>query len=262
MMPNDNSLLAVERQRYILDILQREGTVRTAELTEMLNVSAVTIRSDLRELEKIGECEIIWGGAVSKKPPTDQETFLDQRTKLNSEAKTRIGKKAVDLIEVGQTIFIDAGTTTVEIIKHLPRDLEYLRVITPALNVAVATTYYPYIELVMPGGVLRNLTRSLIGAQTIRSLEMFNADLVFLASGGFSIEHGVTTGNILEVEVKRTMVKQSRKVVLTADGSKFGRSLSLNIAPISAIDMLISDDQLSDENTQQLDDAGVEVWRV
>lgn len=261
-MVNDISLLAVERQRIILDILHREGAVRTAELTEMLNVSAVTIRSDLRELEKLGECEVIWGGAVSSQPPIGEEARLDQRTKLNKEAKQRIGKRAADYIEVGQTIFVDAGTTTVEIIKYLPHDLDYLRVVTPALNVAVATTHYPYVELVMPGGVLRNLTRSLIGAQTIRALELFNADLLFLATGAFDITHGVMTGNILEVEVKRTMVQQAHKVILVTDGSKFGRKQSLTVAPIQALDVLISDDRLSDSDAEQLAAIGLEVLRV
>ena len=261
-MTNDNLLLAVERQRRICHILLREGTVRTAELTKLFKVSAVTVRSDLSELHKQGECEIIWGGAVSKRPAGDQVSLLHQRNQLNRESKQRIGKKAVELVEVGQTIFIDAGTTTVEIVNHLPRNLEYLRIVTPALNVAVAATHYPYVELAMPGGVLRNLTRSLIGAQTLRSLEMFNADLAFVASAGFSVENGVTTGNILEVEVKRTMVQQSKKVILTADGSKYGHSLSLNVAPITAVDVLISDHQLSDADAEKLRAVGLEVFRV
>lgn len=261
-MTQDNSLLAIERQRRILDILQRQGAVRTAELTKLMKVSAVTIRSDLGELQKLGECKIIWGGAVSGLPASDQDGLLRRRGELNVASKQRIGKKAIDFIEVGQTLFIDAGTTTLEIVNNLPRNLEYLRIVTPSLNIAVAATYYPYVELVMPGGVLRNLTRSLIGAQTIRSLEMFNADLVFLASGGFSVENGVTTGNILEVEVKRTMVKRANRVILTADGSKYGHSLSLNVAPISAIDKLISDEQLGDAAAEKLENEGLEVIRV
>ncbi|MEM9955409.1 MAG: D-beta-D-heptose 1-phosphate adenosyltransferase, partial [Chloroflexota bacterium] len=118
------------------------------------------------------------------------------------------------------------------------------------------------IELVMPGGILRNLTKSLIGAQTLRSLEGFNADILFLASGGFSLEHGVTTGNLLEVEVKRTMVAHAKKVILTADGSKFGRTLSLKVAPIRAIDTIITDYQLRDTDVQALQDAEVDVLRV
>ena len=261
-MPHDNSLLAIERQRQILDVLQRQGAVRTAELTKLMKVSAVTIRSDLGELQKLGECEIIWGGAVSKMPASDQDSLLRRLSELNVASKQRIGKKAIDLIEFGQTIFIDAGTTTLEIVNNLPRNLEYLRIVTPSLNIAVAATYYPYVELVMPGGVLRKLTRSLIGAQTIRSFEMFNADLVFLASGGFSIENGVTTGNVLELEVKRTMVKQANRVILTADGSKYGHSLYLNVAPISAINTLISDEQLDDAAAGALQEAGLEVIRV
>ena len=253
-MTHDNSLLAIERQRRILDILQRQGAVRTAELTKLMKVSAVTIRSDLGELQRLGECDIIWGGAVSKMPASDQDSLLCRRSELNVASKQRIGKKAIDFIEV--------GTTTLEIVNNLPRSLEYLRIVTPSLNIAVAATYYPYVELVMPGGVLRNLTRSLIGAQTIRSFEMFNGDLVFLASGDFSVENGVTTGNILEVEVKRTMVKRANSVILTADGSKYGHSLSLNVAPISAIDTLISDRQLGDAAAEKLGNAGLDVIRV
>lgn len=258
----DNTPLAYERQRVILDMLRREGVVRTAELCEILNVSAVTIRSDLRDLEKAGECEMIWGGAVSKSPASDSETLLEQRNKLHSSIKKRIGERAARLIEEGQTIILDAGTTTIEIVNHLPRNFDYLRVVTPALNVAVATTHYPYIELVMPGGVLRNLTRSLVGPQTLRSLEMFNADWVFLASGGFNLQHGVTTGNMMEVEVKRTMVQQAARVALVADSSKFGRGLSLNVAPLSRIDVLVTDTQLSDSDAQEIEAHGVTVLRV
>lgn len=262
MVNQDNTPLAVERQRIILDILKREGVVRTAELCEMLNVSAVTIRSDLRDIKQAGECEIIWGGAVSKAPAGDVETQLEQRGKINYESKKRIGARAAELIEVGQTIILDAGTTTVEIVNHLPRDLEYLRVITPALNVAIATTHYPYIELVMPGGILRSLTRSLVGSQTLRSLELFNADWFFLASGGFDLEHGVTTGNIMEVEVKRTMLKQAARVVLVADGSKYGRILSLNVTPLSKIDVLVTDHQMSAADVKAVEAVGVTVLRA
>lgn len=261
-MSNEISLLAVERQQKILEILKREGVIRTAELCELLAVSTVTIRSDLRELEKAGECEIIWGGAVSTTPPLDRARELEHRTKLHADSKQRMGIEAVKLIEVGQTIILDAGTSTVELVNNLPHDMEYLRVVTPALNVAVATTYYPYIELVMPGGVLRNLTRSLVGPQTIRSLELFNADWLFLATTSFDIEHGVTTGNILEVEVKRTMVNQAKRIVLLADGSKFGRVSSLNVVQLKSIDILITDDQLSSENVHVISDLGVQVLRV
>lgn len=261
MAANTPPPLAVERQQTILEMLKQEGVVRTFELCQLFNVSAVTIRSDLRDLEKTGLCQVVWGGAVSKTPPTEASE-LEQRSMLNTKSKERIGARAAEMIEVGQTIFLDAGSTTVEIVNHLPRDLDYLRVITPALNVATATTHYPYIELVMPGGVLRNLTRSLVGSQTLRSIEMFNADLLFLATSAFDLKHGVTTGNMMEVEVKRTMVQHAARVVVVADGSKFGRVNSLNVAPLSAIDVLITDDQISDRDVQAIKAVGVTVIRA
>lgn len=262
MTTSGNALLAVERQRNISKILEREGVVRTAELCELLGVSAVTVRSDLRDLESAGVCELIWGGAVSRTPPTEAETQVEQRSTLNQSAKQRIGAKAASLVQSGQTIILDAGTTTVELIHHLPPDLDYLRVITPALNVAIATATYPYIELIMPGGVLRNLTHSLIGPQTLQSLQMFNADLAFIASGGFSLDHGVTTSNIMEVEVKRAIVRQAASVILLADSSKFGQVLSLNVTPLSGLDTIISDSLLSDADAAAIESQGVEVMRV
>jgi DeoR family transcriptional regulator, fructose operon transcriptional repressor len=262
MPSDDGTLLAVERQRIILAILEREGVVRNAELKELLNVSLVTIRSDLRELESQGECEIIWGGAVSKRPSPERELVLNQRSQLNPDIKKRIGERAAQLVEIGQTIMVDAGTTTVEMVRHLPRDLDYLRIVTPALNIAAAAAYFPNIELVMTGGVLRNLTHSLVGPQAIRTLELVNADTAFLATGGFSLDRGITTSNYLEVEVKRTMVHQSNRVVVMADSTKFGKVLSLSVTPMHEIDILITDFGVSDSDAQAIERRGVQVIRI
>lgn len=262
-MPSDESSpLAIERQRIIVNLLEREGVVRNAELKELLGVSLVTIRSDLRELEAIGECEIIWGGAISKRPTAERELVLAQRSELNPDSKRRIGERAAQLVEVGQSIIVDAGSTTVELVHALSHEIDYLRIVTPALNIAAAAAFFSNIELVLTGGVLRNLTRSLIGAQVIRSLEMINADWTFLASGGFSLEHGVTTGNILEVEVKRTMAQRARKVVLLADSSKFGKVLSLTVLPLDQLDMLITDMDLPKQAVQSISAMGVQVIQV
>jgi DeoR family fructose operon transcriptional repressor len=263
LIQEDNSLLAFERQRRIQQMLEREGVVRTAELKQILQVSAVTIRADLRELESAGICQMIWGGAVYIKPLVNKDTStLAERSILNPEAKRRIGMRAAQLLEVGQTVILDAGTTTIELVRSLSHELDYLRVVTPALNVAAAATQFPQVELVVTGGIMRNLTHALIGPQVIESLNRFNADWAFIASGGYSPEHGVTTGNILEVEVKQTIIKRAARVVLLADSTKCGTVLSLNVAPMSDIDMLISDTDLSDEYVESFTQQGVEVIRV
>ncbi|MCS6835393.1 MAG: DeoR/GlpR family DNA-binding transcription regulator [Anaerolineae bacterium] len=258
----ESNRLAVERQRRILAILEREGVVRNTELAELLGVSTVTVRSDLRELAANGECEIIWGGAISLKPTRETEFHLERRSRLNPEAKQRIGERAARLVEDGQTIIVDAGTTTIEAVRALPHDFEYLRIVTPALNVATAAAYYPNYELVMTGGILRSLTWGLIGPQVLRALEMFNAHWTFLASGGFDLEHGVTTSHILEVEVKRTMVARAKRVALLADSSKFGKTLSLSVAPLHALHVLVTDTGLSEEHAAAIQALGVEVLRV
>ncbi|MFN8376752.1 MAG: DeoR/GlpR family DNA-binding transcription regulator [Anaerolineae bacterium] len=263
-MLDDSSLLAVERQRLIRDILEREGVVRNAELKELLKVSAVTIRSDLRELENAGICEVIWGGAVYKRPIPELEYVgrLTERSQLHPEPKRRIGARAAQLVEEGQTIIVDAGSTTVELIHSLPRNLEYLRIVTAALNIATAASQFPYVELVMTGGVLRHLTHSLIGPQVMRSLEMFNADWAFIASEGFDIARGLTASNLLEVEVKRAIIERTPRNVLMADSSKFGKILPLNVASMRQMHTLITDSDLSAEGIAALKQAEVEVLVV
>lgn len=263
-MGEDSSLLAVERQQMILEILSREGVVRNRELKELFDVSVVTIRSDLRELETAGYCEIIWGGAtaVNKKVAAEPEERLAKRSRLHPEEKTRIGQAAAQLVQMGQTIIVDAGTTAVELVNNLPRDLEYLRIVTPALNVASVAANFPHYEVVMPGGTLRHLTRSLIGTQVVSFLEDVIADWFFMASGGFSLKYGVTTSNLLEVDVKRTMVEAAKKVVLLADSSKLNKHLSMRVMPLSKVDILITDTNLSDADTKTIEAIGVEVLRV
>ena len=262
-MQEEGTFLAVERQQIIREILEREGVVRNAELKQILQVSTVTIRADLRELESVGLCEVIWGGAVYKQPVIEAEPLLlTRRSKLNQDEKRRIGARAAQLIESGQTLIVDAGSTTVELVRQLPRDLDYLRIVTPALNIAAEAMLFPQVELVMTGGVLRNLTYSLIGPQVIHSLEMFNADWAFLASGGFTPDQGVTTSNVLEAELKKTIIARAQRVALLADHTKFGNALSLTVARLDEIDVLITDTGMSKENVLQIRSAGVEVILV
>lgn len=260
---SENNLLAVERHRLILEILEKNGLVRTNQLKDLLRVSAATIRSDLRELEKNNMCEIVWGGAVARNMPIeDRETLLHQRMQLNAAEKKRIGKAATQLVESGQTIIVDAGSTTVELVAHLPRELNFVRIVTPALNVAEVAAQFPNFELVMTGGVLRHLTRMLVGPAAIAALGAINADLTFLAAGGFSIKHGLTNSNVFEVEVKRAMAQQGKRIIFMADSSKFNDVRPITVIPLNLVDVLITDTGLSDTIAKKIENEGVEVLRV
>lgn len=263
MSVDEGSLLAVERQHIILNFLLRDGVVRNNMLKEVLGVSVATIRADLRELESTGACEIVWGGAVAKNlPNVGRRPHPEGHLDTAQEAKQRIGARAAQLVEAGQTLIIDAGSTTVELVHHLPVDIQDLRIVTSSLNIGVAAAQHPTIELIMTGGILRHLTRSLIGIQVQNALHSINADWTFLAAGGFSIEQGISTSNALEAEVKKTMLERAEKVVVLADSSKFGRVLSMGIAPLSAIDVLITDVNLSDRAASEIEAQGVDILRV
>lgn len=263
MAATDNSnLLAVERQRIIRELLQREGAVRSVQLQELLNVSLMTVRADLRELEKAGECKLVWGGAVSSAPLPEPRDRLEQRSRFNSEAKARIGLQAAEFIEPGQTIIVDSGSTTLELINHIPPTLDSLRIFTPSLNIAIATARCPQFEVIVPGGTLRNLTLSLVGPQTIDGLELVNADLTFLSASAFSLDHGITTSDAQDVYVKKAMIRQGQRVILLADSSKFGRVNPMNIGALSDIDLLITDDALADGDAKAIRAQGVEVIRA
>jgi DeoR family transcriptional regulator of aga operon len=249
----------------IAEILERENVVRNAELRERLHVSTMTIRADLRVLAEQGLCDLIWGGAVSRKPAAEPETpspSIHTPTVANQEAKQRIGARAAQFVKSGQTILVDSGSTTVELLRHLPPTLGYLRIVTQALNVAAAAADFPQVELVMTGGVLRTTTYTLIGPQAIHSLEMFNANWAFISCSGFTVEQGITTSNILEAELKKTMIAHAEQVVLLADHTKFGNARALTVAPLNAINVLVTDSGMSNDHTRQIANAGVEVIRV
>ena len=263
MSIDEGTLLAIERQHFILNLLHRDGVVRNNSLKEMLGVSHATIRADLRELESDGACEIVWGGAVAKKRlyPTHNVPVAHQ-VENSQDAKRRIGKRAAQLLEAGQTVLIDAGSTTIEVVHHIPEDIQDLRLVTPGLNIAVAAAQCPHVEVMLTGGLLRHLTRTLIGSQVQAMLNWVNADWAFIATGGFSVEQGITTSNVLEADVKRLLDARASKTVVLADSSKYRKVLSICVAVWNNIDILISDTGLDDEAVDAISAYGVEVIRV
>ncbi|MFN8371258.1 MAG: DeoR/GlpR family DNA-binding transcription regulator [Anaerolineae bacterium] len=255
-------LFSSERQKRILEILEREGVVRNVELRELLKVSAGTIRADLRELENQGVLEIVHGGAVAKRSIEDRKLLIDERMVQNADAKKRIGARAAQFAESGQTLIVDSGTTTLEFINQLSLELDYLQIVTHGLYIAVAAARHTNVELLMPGGVVRNSTLTLVGPQVLHFFDVINAQYTFLATTGFSIESGITAANLLEAEVKRKIVQRGRKVVLLADSSKHGKHQALTVVPMKEIDVLITDKQFDDSAVKQFTAIGIEVIRV
>lgn len=255
-------LLSSERHTRILELLEQQGVVRHAELRSLLNVSAGTIRTDLRDLDSQGLLEVVHGGAVTRRWSEDSKLLIDERVKQHSDAKRRIGARAAQLVQSGHTIIVDSGSTTVEVVNALSPSVGALQIVTHGLNIAVAASRLPRAEILMPGGIVRSMTLNLIGPQVSTFMDRVHADLVFLATNGFSPEEGLTTTNLLEADIKRVIVERGQKVVLMADSSKYGKRQSLNVIPMTGIDILITDTQLSDSVTAQIEAMNIEVWRV
>jgi DeoR family transcriptional regulator of aga operon len=260
MAEKDIPVLAVERQEFILNLLRENSIVRNTELRDLLGVSIVTVRADIKELEAKGLCKAIWGGAVTEQYQVANADYdLNKREYVNREAKRRIGARAAKLVESGHTIVVDAGTTTVELVNNLPPDLTYLRLVTNALNIASAAHRFDYIDLLVTGGSLKRPTYSLTGLQAIKVFESINSDYVFLATEGITVEHGLTSSYISDVEVKQAMIQAASTVVVLADSSKFGRVMPLKMAPLEKIDVIITDQGLSESARLSLEKEGVEL---
>ena len=247
----------VQRRVMILDKLHENGQVDVLSLSKSLKVSEVTIRNDLKSLEQKNALIRARGGAF-KIERTGADFTLSDKNKQHNEQKTAIGKAAAALIEEGDTIILDSGTTTLEITKNLS-GIEELTVITNALNIAGQLAEHPKVNVIIPGGFLRKNSLSLIGSTAEESFKNYFCDKLFLAVDGFSVLYGLSTPNVEEAHLNRMMMSISKQVIVVADSSKFLKRSFAFIAPITDIDVLITDNGIPEEDRKKLEGAGIKV---
>lgn len=250
----------VQRRVIILQQLEAKGQVDVISLSKDLDVSEVTIRNDLKRLEQKNALIRARGGAI-KIDRVGIDFALSDKNKQNYDQKRRIGKAAAALIEEGDTIILDSGTTTMEITKNLTHVVE-LTVITNALNIANQLAEHPRANVIIPGGFLRKNSLSLIGATAEESFRNYFCDKLFLAVDGFSTTYGLSTPNVEEAHLNRIMMSISKQVIVVADSSKFHKRSFAFIAPVADIDMLITDDGIPTEDQKKLESAGIKVLIV
>ncbi|MGN6495426.1 MAG: transcriptional repressor AgaR [Agriterribacter sp.] len=256
-MRKAGEISTVQRRVLILNKLEAEGQVDVLSLSKELNVTEVTIRNDLKRLEQKNALIRARGGAF-KMERVGTDFALSDKNKQHNEQKKRIGKAAASLIEEGDTIILDSGTTTLEIAKNLA-DIGELTVITNALNIANQLAEYPKVNVIIPGGFLRKNSLSLIGSTAEESFKNYFCDKLFLAVDGFSISHGLSTPNVEEAHLNRMMMSISKQVIVVADSSKFHKRSFAFIAPIADTDVLITDSGIPAEDQKKLEGAGIQV---
>ncbi len=258
-MPS-NVLLNEERRRQILEVLHRDGRVLVKDLARDFRISQITIRKDLESLDGQGLIHRTHGGALPVQAGTLLDPNLREKENLHRVQKTQIAHAATRLVEEGQSVLLDSGSTTTAIACAL-KNMARITVITNAINIAAELTG-TRIEIILTGGTLRNNSFSLVGPLAEWTLRQLSADILFLGVDGFDTKAGLFTPNLLESEVNRTMVKIARRTIAVCDSSKFGRRSLCNIVPITAIHEVITDKQIPKSDLHALKEAGVKVTLV
>lgn len=245
-------MLPAQRRQAILRAV-RSGTAHVTALADEFGVSEMTVRRDLQALASDGKLERVHGGAVDVESERPFSEIVVERL----EAKDRIGRAAAALVEDGQTVMIDIGTTTLQVARHLRG--RALTVVTTNLAVYEELLPEPDIELVLPGGAVRRNYLSLVGMLAEDALRRLRADIAFLGTSGIDADLAVWDTTMVEVPIKRAMIAASKRTVLLADAEKFGMDAMVRVCEASELDAIVTDERVPTERREALDEAGVEV---
>jgi DeoR/GlpR family transcriptional regulator of sugar metabolism len=248
-------MLTEERRQLILEQLRHDGKVVATELSVSLAVSPDTVRRDLRELGEAGLLRRVHGGAL---PAAAGGRPYAIRLEQDQVAKVAIAQATSRLLRRGQVILFDSGTTTLEVARHLPSDLE-ATVITNSPPVAVALADHPTVEVTVVGGMLDKEARALVGAATVESLRSVRADVLVLGVCSLHPEIGITVLDLEESYVKRTMIANAAEVVAVSSADKLGSAGPYVIAPLEELTYLVTDESASSEQLDAYREAGIEV---
>jgi len=246
------------RRAKILKIITDNGEVKIADLSKVLGTSEVSIRRDLIELEEAGLLKRTQGGAISTVKLIQEQSFKEKMNK-NLEKKQRIASEAVKMIEKGDTIILDSGTTVLQLARMIKNPQE-LTVVTPSLPVVEELRAYSGINLTLVGGMYNPVYQSLVGPLTVRNISQFYVNKAFIGVDGLSISHGLTTTTILQAEVVQAIIKAAREVIVVADSSKIGKVGFTSIAPLTKVHKLITDRETDNKDfIEELRGKGIEV---
>ncbi|KOT98408.1 MULTISPECIES: DeoR/GlpR family DNA-binding transcription regulator [Streptomyces] len=253
-------MYAPERQQEILRLARDGGRVDVVSLAEEFQVTAETIRRDLKALDRAGLLRRVHGGAIPA-GRLDFEPDLAERESTAADEKDRIARAALAELPAEGTMILDAGSTVARMAAAIPRETS-LTVVTHSLPIAARLADHPGIQLHIVGGRVRHRTRAAVDAWALRAYGEIRADVAVVAANGFSVEHGLTTPDLAEAAVKRAALTAARRVVLLADSSKFAQEHFARFGALDDVDLLITDTGLTPEDAGDIERAGTEVVRA
>ncbi len=251
---------AKERRAEILQYIKNSPNLTVKELVEKFNVSEVTIRKDLNELNKRNLLIRTRGGAV-RMPEVSigNDIAIQQKQLYNYKEKKAIGKLAATLIKENETIILDSGTTTLEIAKNL-QAFRSLTIITNAINIAIELSKYNRFTVILLGGHLRASSLSTVGPLAESILKIFYCDKLFLGIDSFNLEKGVSTPNIEEANINQTMMSMAKETIAVFDSSKFNKRSFAFIAPVNKIHSIVTDEGIPKDIKFQLKNMNIQVY--
>jgi DeoR/GlpR family transcriptional regulator of sugar metabolism len=248
--------LPAERHRMIVDVVRERHAVRVSTLSDLLGVSEVTVRRDLEDLEHRGMLERTHGGAISAHRIGSEPAYLEAMAR-NPEAKRLIGETAAALVEPGETIFLNGGTTTLQVFRHLA--VAGVRVVTNHVGIAIEAADRD-VEILLVGGEYRAPSHSCVGAFACDAVRRVFATQAFVGVEGISLRSGLTTPVADEAEIARLMIDQTKgPVTVVADHTKSGTVADFAIAPLDAVSRLVTDVGIDDGFRDDLRARGLEV---
>lgn len=248
------------RRRELLQLVAERGFLRVIDARDELGVSEVTIRADLTALERGGSIVRVHGGAMLRE--AIREPSIESSQRREAAAKVSIAKRAAELVASGDSVFVDVGSTALALAQALVErgELHDVVVVTNGLSIALALEPgLPRFSVLVTGGTLRPLQHSLVNPGVTLTLESMRFDLAFIGCNGVHAQNGVTNVNLPETEIKRQVIRSSRRRVLVADGSKIGLTHVGVIGPLSDFEVLVTAGDAPLGAVQELEQAGLTI---
>ena len=249
-------LLPADRLQVIADFIRERGSVRSRDLVQALGVTDETIRRDLARLAEQGLVRRAHGGALAIRPSDETDTAF--RLREHAVEKAAIGRRAAELVADGSSIILDSGTTTLGLARAL-RGKQNLVVVTTAVTNAIELVGNPTMSVIMTGGMIRPSTFGASGQLAAATLRGLHVDQAFLAIHSVSVAGGLTYPSFEEVDAKRAMIEAAAEVILLADHSKFGRQALVRVAPITAVQRIITTAGIDPDEAAAIRDLGIDL---
>ena len=250
-------MVPAKRRKMIVEIIEKQNSVSVGDLCARFDVSDMTIRRDLRMLHNEGLVERVHGGAVARRGRSYEPPFRI-REETNPEAKKAIAREAYLLIQEGDSLALDVGTTTLILAEELV-GMPNLTVITSSLYIANVLADAPNMRLILSGGILREGENSMVGFIAERIFSDFHVDKALIGIAGINPDNGLTEYNMEDALVKKAMIQNSDQIIILADSTKFGRTVFKQVAPLSEVDVIITDSDAPKSIIAELRKEGIKV---